>query len=404
MYSVASCDAEIRSGQPGPMGPAETHGVWNFLLACAASPFTSEHRYALRASARNGLEWEAALSLAQVQGLLPLLHERLAEIGDLVPDVIRRAVTRAFEQNARQTLWLTQVLFDVNDLFQRHGIEALPYKGAVLAQLLYGNVALRQYSDVDVMVRAADVHRARAVLQDSGFISALYLSVREEQAYIATGYEYTFHAGRYTNVLELQWRVLPHFYAIDFDVAGFFRRSQKIRICERTLATLGNEDLLLVLCAHAAKHGWAKLSWTREVAELAQSRKIHWDRVMEPCRSLGIRRIVAATFCIASKLLGTPVPAAVLPLILHDDALGQIAREVSRGIESGQEHDVESLAYFRSMAQLRERRRDRLQFWWRLATVPSLGEWSLVGLPGILFPLYRGIRVARLGARLIRSR
>jgi hypothetical protein len=65
------------------------------------------------------------------------------------------------------------------------------------------------------------------------------------------------------------------------------------------------------------------------------------------------------------------------------------------------EFDPESMAYFRLMVELRERRRDQLSFCWRLLFTPGAGEWSAVRLPGPLFPLYRVVRVFRLAGRLV---
>ena len=160
---------------------------------------------------------------------------------------------------------------------------------------------------------------------------------------------------------------------------------------------------MLVLCAHAAKHAWCKLSWVRDVVELVQARNLDWDKVMREAGRLGIKRIVGVTFRLAKEMFCTPVPPAVQRLIDADYKIDLIASQTCRNLEAGGEPDLESLSYFRLMAQLRERRMDRLRFWWRLAITPGVGEWSLVRLPGFLSPLYRSVRVARLGARFMRS-
>jgi hypothetical protein len=406
MYSVASCELETRGEveNTGAACRANPHAAWSFLLTCAASPFTDEHRQRMRRLAESGLDWYAVLSLAEAHGLLPIVYQRSLELDAVVPNRIRRAASNRFEQHARQTLWLAHLLFQVSDLFHKHGIESLPYKGPVLAQLLYGDTSLRQYSDIDILVRGADVHRAKLVLQNGGFTCDLELSTRQQQAYVRTGNEYTFHHVGRSNVLELQWRILPSFQAVDLDPGIFFARSQKIEIGDRLISTLGSNDLMLALCAHAAKHAWCKLSWIRDVAELGQSRHLDWSRVIDEAERLGIKRILAATFHLAEKIFDTPVPAPLRHFLDTDPAVGQIVGQLRSNLETGAEPDVESLAYFRFMTQLRERRIDRLRFWWRLTVTPSVSEWSLLQLPKSLFPLYRAVRIGRLGARLIRSR
>ena len=405
MYSVASCKLEAGGGVDDSGAGRRNNPIsaWNFLLACAASPCTVDDRRRIRRLAESELDWPSLPALAQAHGLLPVVHERLLETSAVVPGAIRDHVREAVAQNARQALWLTQLLFDVSDLFRRHGIQAIPYKGPVLAQRLYGNVSARQYSDIDILVDATEVPRARALLEKAGFITDLQLSKREEQAYIAVGYEYTFHSLKNPNVLEVQWRVLPRYWAVDFETENFFQRLQHVDMGGKSMPTLGNEDLLLVLCAHAAKHAWSKLSWIRDVAELSQAPDLDWERVLREAERLGIQRIVCTPFRLPKELLHTPVPPAVQRMIDTDPAGKRMADQTCRNLQAGAEPDLESLAYFRCMTQLRERRLDRLRFWWRLATTPGAGEWSLLRLPDFLFPLYRSVRVARLGARLMRS-
>ncbi len=54
-----------------------------------------------------------------------------------------------------------------------------------------------------------------------------------------------------------------------------------------------------------------------------------------------------------------------------------LAQRIVRLIVAEEEFDPESLAYFRLMMELRERRRDRFSFWWRLLVYS--GRWRMVG-------------------------
>jgi hypothetical protein len=105
---------------------------------------------------------------------------------------------------------------------------------------------------------------------------------------------------------------------------------------------------------------------------------------------------VAVTFLLAQKLLRSELPEG----IWSDAKAEGLAQRIVSLIVAEEEFDPESLAYFRLMMELRERRRDRISFWWRLMATPGAGEWSAVRLPGPLFPLYRVLRVWRLAGKL----
>ena len=78
-----------------------------------------------------------------------------------------------------------------------------------------------------------------------------------------------------------------------------------------------------------------------------------------------------------------------------------LAQRILRRIIADGEFDPESVGYFRLMMDLRERRRDRASFLWRLWATPGAGEWSAIRLPGPLFPLYRVVRMFRLAGRML---
>ena len=77
-----------------------------------------------------------------------------------------------------------------------------------------------------------------ALLAESGSIEA---------AYIENACEYAFRAARSSALLELQWRIVPRFYSVDFDLAKLLARADEIIVGGRPMRTLRGEDLLLVL-------------------------------------------------------------------------------------------------------------------------------------------------------------
>jgi hypothetical protein len=381
---------------------------FTLLLACCASGSQSERAEHIRDILRHPLDWKRFIDLAQHHGVVPQIYRSLSAFEDVAaPDSLRQS----HENNARQTLWLTRELLHILGRLSSQGIAALPYKGPVLAELLYANVTRRQYSDLDLLIHSSDLPRIKSALAELGYETGIELTQREERDYLKSGYEYTFDSAVAQNLVEVQWRILPRFYAIDFDVDGFFQRSVPCTVSGMTLRTLCTEDLMLVLCVHAAKHAWQQLSWLCDIAELARSHQIDWNAVQEQAKHLGIERIVAVSFFLAHKLLEAPLPDVVpaqeqkgapSKLRLGGDfaSIESVADEIIPTLAEGADYKPESIPYFRLMLRIRERWQDRLKFLWRLIFTPSVGEWSAIRLPAPLFPLYRVVRVVRLMSRL----
>jgi hypothetical protein len=197
---------------------------------------------------------------------------------------------------------------------------------------------------------------------------------------------------------------LPRFYSIDFDVVDFFERSDEIVVGGRQMRTMRAEDLLLVLCVHAAKHVWVQLSWLCDIAQLVKTRQLDWNAIHYEARHFGIERIVSLNLLLAQKLLASQLHSSRQTWTFQKDPSTDVLDEILRIIERGAPYDTELLSYFRLMMRLRERWRDRARFLWRLTITPSVSEWSAIQLPRHLQPLYRLLRLSRLAKRLASAR
>jgi hypothetical protein len=375
----------------------------DLILACCGDDSGGRVSARIQEILRHGVDWERLIQLAQHHGLVPLVFRRLSAEMDTTRSSGLEALRQQDIANAHRTLWLTLELLNIHRHLQARGLEVLPYKGPVLAERLYGNVALRQFSDLDLLIRCDDLPTIKEALADLGYEPGLRLAQAAERDYLKSGYEYTFDGARGRNLLEIKWQILPRFYAIGFDVDDFFDRAVVVTIEGQKLRTLCDQDLMLVLCVHAAKHAWKQISWLCDIVQLARSRALDWLALQARAESLGITRIMAVTFLLAHKLLGAALPAQ-LGIDTERAGAEVLAMRIVRQIVGEEEFDVESMAYFRLMMALRERRRDRFSFWRRLLFTPGAGEWSAVRLPGALFLLYRIVRICRLAGRLIWAR
>ena len=375
---------------------------FDLLLACVHS-FDKQIRDAIEQAITRNVNWDLFAHMAGHHGVLPSVFQQLLAHSTDVPKSALESFKRLHQINSRKTLWLTSELLRVAEQFEQHGINFLAYKGPTLGQFLYGDVTERQFGDLDLLVHPSDVARAISLVRELGYRSNLALNPAQAKAYLSIGYEYSFDSDFGRNLLEIKWQVLPCFYAIDFDVDKLFLRATSIKISEQEIPTLGPEDLLLVLCVHAAKHGWEKLSWLWDMAALTQRVSPDWDAIQQQARKLGIERILAINFLLANKFLKAPVPGTMLPYIEKDKKTDLFAGKIAPMMVTCKNCDVASKSYFREFAGLRERAQNRWKFWWRLLTTPNISEWKTAKLANPRSPIYHGIRFYRLATKLIRN-
>ena len=377
---------------------------FRLLLACCGDDGARASRAAGALS--ENLDWSRLFALADFHSVSPSLHRTLSDplVTGRVPLEIRQSLQRLFDQNVRKNLMLAAQLIGILDCLEEAGIFAVPYKGAVLAESLYGDLAMRDFSDLDVLVAAADVPRAKKALASIGFTPNIALTDAQEHAYLATGYEYTFDAPPEKNLLEIQWNFVPRFFAVDFDMRAILGRCATGSVAGRTVRVLREEDVFLGLCVHAAKHLWNRVGWLCDIAALLQRRTLAWEQVAVEAKQLGICRILTINLLLAQRLLGTKPPVELEKTLQAEPETAAICGEIEELLPVEDARSTESMSYIRWMLRLRERVSDRVRFATRLGFTPSTGEWQCVNLPEPLFPLYRMVRLARLVSRLAGTR
>ena len=384
---------------PQLFAPPKTE--WSLLLAACSDRPAEEKAAKIRGLLDSEIQWNGLLSLAENHGVQPLLAQALLSVGHQVPTDACRALKQSYQTNLHKTLFLSREFVRIVECLSQAGVEFLPYKGITLAEMVYGDIGLRQSGDIDLLIHADDLKVVQDAVAGLGYAPHLALSADEEDMYLKSGYECVFDGPAGRNLLEVKWAIQPRFYAVDLDMEGLFRRAQKVSIAGVEVKSLAMEDLFLVLALHAAKHVWGHLIWLCDLARISSSTTLNWKWIGEQAKQLGIVRILRVTFQLAERLLGSPIPTLAELHVPEDPAAGQMAEEIEACIANETSFDVESLAYFRLMLRLRERQADRTRFLSRLALTPGPGEWAIVRLPKALFPLYRIVRISRLAARMV---
>jgi len=376
---------------------------WDVVLAASCADPRQGNLDCVRGLLERPVEWEAVLRLADHHGTSSLLYQNLSRLGDMFPSSVLAALRQSYERNVHKSLFLARELIRILDGLDAIGIEVIPYKGIVLSEVYYGDMALRQCGDIDLFVRGQDVARIKTAVHELGYAQRVCIPEDAEEDYIASGYECTFDSPAGKNLLELQWALQPRFYALDFDMDALFERAVNVAVAGRRVKTPSPEDLVLVLSVHAAKHVWGRLIWLCDIVRILELGNLNWDWVQGHARRFGIERILHVTLLLANRLLAAPIPAPVERGLVEDSAARAFAEEIAADVARGVSYGEQQVSYFRLMMQLRERKADRLRFLTRLTFTPGPGEWETVRLPRPLFPLYRLVRLARLASRFARG-
>src|SRR5262249_35093242 len=140
------------------------------LLDCARTCIDTQQANRIRDLASKDIDWAYLLRTARAHGVMPLFYRSLnSTCPDTVPEPILVELRQHFYANAGRNLFLAKELLTVVQCLEGHKIPSIPYKGPVLATSVYGNLAFREFGDLDILVRERDYNLAQRVLIDQGF-------------------------------------------------------------------------------------------------------------------------------------------------------------------------------------------------------------------------------------------
>ncbi|MGA2160123.1 MAG: nucleotidyltransferase family protein [Dehalococcoidia bacterium] len=351
----------------------------------------------LRGALSGVADWDYLFQGALKHGVFPSLYRRLADTcPEAAPPEVLAAWRRLYQVHARRSLRLTGVLLKTLALFESHGIAALPFKGPVLAQMAYGDPTLRQFVDLDILVRRADMEKVRALLVAGGYRICPALTGKQERLHLKHSVEFTFENSRRTN-LDVHWRLVPDYLGGGLDPEEALARRRSLQILGKTVYTLPPEDNLLLLCQHGTLDSWETLSTVSDVAYLIHSQNSwNWPRVLQRAKNSRLRRQALLGLSLARKLLGAMVPPEVVEEADADPSVVALRRWVAQNLRVRNGEDLGFLKQTSFYLQTRDSIKDKVHHVWCRLAIPTVEDWQWVSLPDSLYGLYFVIRPLRL--------
>lgn len=349
-----------------------------------------------------GLSWPNVIETALQHGMLPLLAQHLRRTcADAVSPPDMAALRAQFQAHARHNLLQTNTLLTLLDDFRQHGIAAMPYKGPALAAAIYGNIVLRPFCDLDVVVHKRDVQQAKSLLIAQGFQPCESMTEAEEKVYLEQHHAYTFVREADHISVDLHWDITQKYFAVALDSDALWSRLQTIDLCGVAVESLPIDDLLLVLCIHGAKHHWCRLGWICDVALLLNAYPdIDWPAILQTARQIKSERMLLLGLRLAVDLMAAPLPADLLSMVRANTAVKNLATQMTRRVCGADETPFNLIERELLYPRMRECWRDRMPYVGHLLGQlvrlrPQDKAWLPV--PAYLSGLYYPLRLLRLG-------
>lgn len=348
------------------------------------------------------LDWEYLLATASGHGLVPLLQKHLFEIkADLnsaapIPTWLLSRLKLQSVSNLTNVLHLLGKQLTVHHLLHQNGVPVAIFKGSVLAQMAYGDIALRQAGDIDILISREHFHRARQLLESLGYEMTPQLTNAQLESHLKSHCEIQFMRDDWLTVIDLHWALGPKTFAFKIDTDDVLSRLQTVTINGAEIKTLSTEDSILYQAMHGAKHLWRRLEWISSLGEtIRAAHAIDWDVIIERASDAHATRMLALGLRLAERVSDAAVPREVFYRVDQAEGIKRMAGEILSKMFNftGAADSTETNLY---NLKIMDRKRDALTSALRAVFVPTFTDWSALNLPPSLHSLYYAYRPLRL--------
>jgi len=298
------------------------------LLALAASGSDAAER-TIAALAQHQAAWERVARATVYNRVAPLAYVHLRDSGlsRTVPCTALRVLESAYFRALAGAVALRAPLAALLRGFHEEGVPAIVLRGLALGERVYGDPALRPFSDTDLLVHARDVPRAKHLLLDLGYRIEPH---DVDPRYFEKHHLHLVFAGPTT--VELHWALDHKYIPYAIDPAEVFATASPGEIAGVPALLLSAESLLLTLCVHLLKHcyyarylssaqgclrqvladGFLVLYADVDAVVRRNAETLDWRVIVDRARRWQIEPAVGVALGLVTRWFRTPVPDWVL--------------------------------------------------------------------------------------------
>lgn len=265
------------------------------------------------------INYEILRKLARYHKVVPLLQKGLNKHIDkaIIPLDFLGLLKRQSFNFAIRNLKNAKELLRLHALFKEANIDVIPYKGAVLSEMAYGELGIRESSDIDILVQRKDLESIYAILEIQNYVPQNKLSSFFYKILLKTQNEYNYDLYDGTNRLfhvEPHWVLGKKMYQTSIDYKSIFPFIKDGLLLNTKINKLTPEGLLITTAIHhGASDCWSSLKTIIDIATILHKyeEKLDWELILAKSKEFKTLNILLLGLGLAQELFSSKLPSVV---------------------------------------------------------------------------------------------
>ncbi len=249
-----------------------------------------------------------------MHGVLPLVYRTLKIYSELIPQEILLKLKLYNMKIVKQNILMSSELIKVMKLFEANGIQVLSFKGPVLSQMSYGDITLRQYADLDVLVDEVFLFEAATLLSKNNYNNPTPISLLKDKNFLSLNNDFNFFTSNNIHI-EIHWKLIREKIGLNRKFKNYLEDQSSVKINNHAIKTLSAEMLLVYLCLHGSKHAWERIEWINDVYMLVSNTTLDWIKVVDITKVMECKLSFYLGLNLSKKLYNISLPEEIEAMI-----------------------------------------------------------------------------------------
>jgi hypothetical protein len=284
-----------------------------FCIKIHASPVELEELDALLPLIQ---DWEKLIGNMLDRGIGPLFFSKLSRLTNraVIPVRQQAQLQQAYYKTMARGAVLQRHFKETGEAFNANDISFVALKGIYLSEWLYGDIGLRQFSDIDVLVREQDGEKCLEILKSMGF----ELSDTGETEFVRSQYEIIHYPPMVKDGVSVEIHIKLHRDAEKYrlDNASLWKNAVPVTLQGMSMYALGKYDQLIHLCVHLDKHfkgGHVQFTCFMDIVNYLEkyANDFNWQEFTTACKAYDCEEEVFRYLVLCNKLMNAFLPQKI---------------------------------------------------------------------------------------------
>ena len=262
-------------------------------------------------------DWDYFTEISIGKGIAPLIYKKLSLLDNqgLIPDIVKEKIHEAYYKTLIRSVVLHDTFKKVGEALLSNDIQIIVLKGIFLSEWLYKDLALRQFTDIDLLVKPEDGERCIEILKAMGF-KPFDEGVSD---FINAHSEIVHYQPMVLNkvIVEIHVKLHPDNKNYNLITTNFIENSIPVTIDGLSVNAFRLNDLIIYLCVHLDKHfRGVDLQFTsiNDIVNLLYGfgKSINWSEFVNCCRINKCEDLVFSYLILIDNFFDINLPSEIV--------------------------------------------------------------------------------------------